>query len=141
MKDTGGVDEKRRRAIERKLASAPPRRECREYLRACAGTLSERRAIQVQCLECMGWDRAEIPGCTSWGCPLWAYRPFRSDDWAPGPELKRWLQDGITGLAPKRSEAQIRGRAKGLEAMAKARAAHKGSHLGDLEKRGSKDDG
>jgi hypothetical protein len=47
------------------------------FVAAWAGKCSPRRAIKAQCLECVGFDRQAIAGCTGWACPLWAFRPFQ----------------------------------------------------------------
>lgn len=44
---------------------------------AFSGSASPRKAIKVFCLVCVGYDRSEVKNCSSWGCPLWAYRPFQ----------------------------------------------------------------
>ena len=36
--------------------------------------LTPRSAIKAQCLECMGWQRAEVARCTSTLCPLYPFR-------------------------------------------------------------------
>jgi len=36
-----------------------------------------RRAIKAFCLECQGFDKEGIIGCTSYACPLWRFRPFQ----------------------------------------------------------------
>ncbi|MEM5296947.1 hypothetical protein VSR82_21775 [Burkholderia sp. JPY481] len=51
--------------------------------RAFAGGASPRQAIKAFCLYCMGDLRAEVRDCTSYACPLHAYRPYQTD---PGPE-------------------------------------------------------
>jgi hypothetical protein len=38
-------------------------------------------AIKAQCLECMGWSRKDIDGCTDLACPLYPYRPFQAVPW------------------------------------------------------------
>jgi hypothetical protein len=38
---------------------------------------SPRRAIKAFCLECVGFDRAAVTGCTAFACPLWNFRPFQ----------------------------------------------------------------
>jgi len=45
------------------------------YLKAARGKASPRLAIGVFCLECMGWDRKAVRGCTSKACALYQYRP------------------------------------------------------------------
>ena len=47
------------------------------YYRATLGLTSPRMAIKAFCLECIGWDRAEITNCTSFACPLYLYRPYQ----------------------------------------------------------------
>lgn len=64
----------RQQAIAARLEQMPPK--CRRtYQRAVNG--SKAAAIKAQCLECVGWVRAEVTGCTDVGCPLYAVRPFR----------------------------------------------------------------
>lgn len=45
--------------------------------RAFDGVASPRQAIKAKCLECCGFDRKTVAGCTGYSCPLWAYRPFQ----------------------------------------------------------------
>ena len=47
------------------------------YERAISGKASPRQAIKAQCLECVGYERDEIPRCSDTGCPLYYYRPFQ----------------------------------------------------------------
>lgn len=42
-----------------------------------AGGLSPRQAIRVKCLDCCGYERAEVAECRVVTCPLWAIRPYR----------------------------------------------------------------
>ena len=44
-----------------------------QYVRALRGR-SLRRAVNAFCLECVGWQRSDVVGCTSLGCPLHAVR-------------------------------------------------------------------
>jgi len=46
--------------------------------RAFAGTATPRGAIKAKCLDCCGFNRAEVAGCTVVRCPLWSYRPFQN---------------------------------------------------------------
>jgi len=64
----------RRPLVERRLSQMP--KHCRNtYLRALGGR-SRKSAIKAFCLECTGWQRAEVARCTALACPLWPYRPF-----------------------------------------------------------------
>lgn len=38
---------------------------------------SPRQAIKAQCLECQGFDRDSITGCSAPACPLFEYRPYQ----------------------------------------------------------------
>jgi hypothetical protein len=68
----------REERIVRVIADAPT--AARNTLReAFSGSASPRKAIKAFCLACVGYDRQEIKSCTSWGCPLWKYRPFQED--------------------------------------------------------------
>jgi len=72
-----GVDslpEFRRAQAERIARSASPQALPR-YFAALRGELSLRRAVNLFCLHCTGWEREEVKRCTAHGCPLWAYRP------------------------------------------------------------------
>ena len=79
-------DGARQSAIAKKAAGMPESRRA-GYLKATRGKASPRAAIKAQCLECVGWNRAEVICCTGWACPLWKYRPFTEDggeDASPG---------------------------------------------------------
>ncbi len=58
----------------RRLAQMPPSHR-NSYRQAVSGEASPREAIKAHCLECMGWNRAEVAQCTGRACPLWFYRP------------------------------------------------------------------
>ena len=45
--------------------------------KAYSGDASPRKAIKAMCLQCTGYDRATIRGCTGYSCPLWEYRPYQ----------------------------------------------------------------
>ena len=47
--------------------------------KAYSGEASPRKAIKAMCLECTGYDRNVIRGCTGYSCPLWNYRPFQTE--------------------------------------------------------------
>ncbi len=69
------LDPTRRPAVAKKLAAMPAVYQA-GYLRALGGR-SPKAAIKAFCLECVGWQRAEVATCTALACPLWSYRPFR----------------------------------------------------------------
>ena len=71
------LDPARRPFVERRLSQMP--NHCRgTYLRAIGGR-SPRAAIKAFCMECLGWQRAEVARCTVPACPLWSYRPVRKE--------------------------------------------------------------
>ena len=56
----------------KRLAQIPGK--CRLlYLRAWGGK-SRKAAMRAFCLECMGYDAAEVRRCTAPACPLYPYR-------------------------------------------------------------------
>ena len=66
--------------VRRKVADIPDRYKLvylRALLSAVTGRGSMRQAIKAHCLECCGWQRNEVRGCTSVKCPLWDYRPYQ----------------------------------------------------------------
>lgn len=60
--------------IQRRVAGLPPSAR-QSYLRAVSGGTTT-NAIKAFCMECVGYDRAEIEVCTSLACPLYLFRPF-----------------------------------------------------------------
>ena len=60
-------------AILKKLAGMPTSLRGR-YLRAMGGR-ALRAAVTHQCIECMGYDRSAVKGCTAPACSLYPYRP------------------------------------------------------------------
>lgn len=70
------LDEKRRAAIAKRRADMP-RSYRATYDKAVSGK-SLRAAVNAQCLECVGWQRAEVRLCTCFACPLWAIRPYQA---------------------------------------------------------------
>ena len=81
--------ESRARAIESALSSVEPYRRAaveiimagipvslrKQYLRTVTGKASRGLAIKMHCIECMGWTREDVAGCTALGCPLYDQRP------------------------------------------------------------------
>ena len=67
-----------RQAAIRDRASQMPKLYRPGYLRAVSGMGNAKHAIKAHCLECMGWDRAEITRCTAPACPLYGYCPFQT---------------------------------------------------------------
>ena len=65
--------EKRKRE---KIASVP-RLYRKMVQKAIHGSASPRDAIKAQCLECVGYVRAEVISCPSFTCPLYMYRPYK----------------------------------------------------------------
>lgn len=43
--------------------------------RMAAGSL--RAAVNLHCLQCVGYVRSEIAACTSARCPIWPLRPYQ----------------------------------------------------------------
>lgn len=48
------------------------------YDRAMTGK-SKGSGIKAMCQECCNYDRDEVSLCTDPGCPLYPYRPYRSE--------------------------------------------------------------
>ena len=46
---------------------------------ALEGNGSPRNAIKAFCLHCVGYQREDVKGCTAYGCPLYAFRPYQKD--------------------------------------------------------------
>lgn len=71
------VQEPQRGQIIERLSQMPV--SCRGgYLTAMRGR-SITAGVKAFCLECMGWQRSEIPECTGRACPLYPYRPWKDD--------------------------------------------------------------
>lgn len=51
------------------------------FVRTIDGSASPRQAIKAMCQQCVGYEDVQeaIRGCQSSRCPLWAYRPYRSE--------------------------------------------------------------
>ena len=75
QKALSAIEAARRPAVQR-IAGIMPSLYRGSYLRTATGNASPREAIKAHCLECCGWDRAEVSRCTGLACPLWCYRPF-----------------------------------------------------------------
>ncbi len=58
--------------------------------------LTPLKAIRRFCLQCMGFQTAEVRACTEATCPLWPYRLGRD----PGAERARRLQAAPAEAAP-----------------------------------------
>lgn len=66
----------RRQAVEQRMAQVPVQRRG-TYARAVNGSVAA--AVRAFCLECVGWQRADVTGCTALACPLYSIRPFSRD--------------------------------------------------------------
>jgi hypothetical protein len=63
-----------RDGILRKLREMP---SCyrKAYVRAIAGQ-SRPQAVKLNCLECVGWKKADVVTCETMACVFWPYRPY-----------------------------------------------------------------
>jgi len=75
-KATIGGSTDRKDLLARKLASIPQRQRG-IFLRAWSGK-SRKAAMRAFCLECMGFEAAEVGRCTAPACPLYEYREGRA---------------------------------------------------------------
>lgn len=48
--------------------------------KALEGSASPRAAIRAMCLHCVGDKRLDVTSCTAYACPLYAYRPYQTED-------------------------------------------------------------
>ena len=64
----------REEQIQQRLDQIPI--SCRGMYKKAVKKKSMRAALNSFCLECVGYQRAEITVCTDKACPLWAYRPY-----------------------------------------------------------------
>lgn len=62
--------------IDRAMDSMPKASRMR-YAKCMSGKISLRSAIKMKCNECVGHQRPEVTQCSSYGCPLWPYRPYQ----------------------------------------------------------------
>jgi len=53
---------------------------CRGAIERAYSGKSKAAGIKAFCLRCVGYNRADVRDCTSYGCPLHPYRPFQKDD-------------------------------------------------------------
>lgn len=78
------TDTARQSAVAARAGQMP--KSCRAtYLKATRGKASPRVAIKAFCLECVGWNRAEVRRCTATACPLWLYRPWTDSEEKESP--------------------------------------------------------
>jgi hypothetical protein len=71
------LNEKIVRQRSRRIETAP--QSFRKLLaQAMSGKCSPRAAIKAQCAECVGFDRQAVTFCSSYACPLWAFRPYQA---------------------------------------------------------------
>ena len=61
----------------RKLFNWCPSTYKENWMDAYEGKLSAKKAIKLQCLECVGYSRTDVSGCRSIECPLFHHRPFQ----------------------------------------------------------------
>lgn len=55
-------------------------------------------AVKAKCLQCVGYNRADVRDCEKSICPLWQYRPYRTPE-----QKKECLEIGTLTVAPKKS--------------------------------------
>jgi hypothetical protein len=48
------------------------------FQRVYSGQASPRQVIKAGCLDCMGYETAEITRCSSPTCPYYEYRPYQT---------------------------------------------------------------
>lgn len=66
--------------VNQALTTVPSRFQ-KLYARATQRQCSPKLAIKAKCLECCGYEEisSRIGGCTTFACPLWAYRPYQGE--------------------------------------------------------------
>ena len=70
---------------QKRLADAPEL--YRGWIRrAYEQKAAPRQAIKAFCLQCTGYMRKDVAGCTALGCPLWMYRPYQHGEDEDGEE-------------------------------------------------------
>jgi len=73
---SGDVETASKPQVSKRLKDVPIRYRVM-YLRAVTGIAAPRAAIKAFCLECVGWERAEVTRCTARACLLYTYRPYQ----------------------------------------------------------------
>jgi len=70
-----------RRAQAGRIAASVPDLWMHMYFRTLRGDDGLPTAVKMMCYHCVGWEGVKegVKGCTSYGCPLWAYRPGQED--------------------------------------------------------------
>ena len=63
------------------------RNELGEHTKLVERTLqgSMSAAIKLKCIDCCCGDREEVRHCTSYGCPLYQFRPYQKNELTPAP--------------------------------------------------------
>jgi len=64
--------------IQKRIDDMPE--SCRGIYQKAMKGKSKAAGVKAFCLECMGWNRAEVKRCDTVTCPLFPYRPFRSPE-------------------------------------------------------------
>lgn len=70
--DKAASQDERSTQIEKRMSRTPDM--YRDKYEAATSGKSRKCAIRTFCLECVGWNRAEVSRCSDLGCPLWAFR-------------------------------------------------------------------
>lgn len=70
--DKAGI--KHTKTPEREAREAQVPRKYRALYRRSKTGKSRKASIRCFCLECMGWNETEVPGCTDTVCPLYSFR-------------------------------------------------------------------
>ena len=74
-------------------------RDVPELYRGIAASASKSRAnaVKLFCLECVGYVRTDVTGCTATQCPLWTWRPYQAKAPTPGKTRTEAVQNARTG--------------------------------------------
>lgn len=76
MNETIGSDSYVQKTRQRRFEACPV--SAQSALKRCWDKkASPRAAIKAFCMECQGYDRDAISGCTACACPVYEYRPFQ----------------------------------------------------------------
>lgn len=81
-----------------RIAEAPT--SCQGILERAYRGHSRTTAIKAFCLQCTGYVRADVAGCTALGCPLWPYRPtYKAGEAEDGDEdVATSTENAVPGL-------------------------------------------
>jgi hypothetical protein len=75
-------------ATPKKVVKKTPPKKVVKAAKSERDKITRAKAIKLQCIECMGFQKALVKDCTDYACPIWPYRKGYGQEYTDIPIRK-----------------------------------------------------